>query len=170
MSERHWSKYLLSLAVVSLLSACVASNNNSANDMGAAGGVPRNDGLDENGLLPDEFRIPSSIVLPSNTVVITDQSSVSGVAEPTTGFVVMRSKNSPNALVNFYRDKMPRDGWEPAGISQGQKFYVSFIRKEPTGGTRVASIRIVPISNTLSFGGADFNSEMELFVSEAAPR
>lgn len=167
MSERLWHKTLLSFAVITVLSACGA--NNSGN--GAAnGGTAQNGGASEDGLLPDEFRIPSAIVVPANTVVETSQSSVSGVAEPTTGFVVMRSKNSPNALLNFYRDNMPRDGWEPAGISQGQKFYISFMRKEPTGGTRVASVRIVPITSALGFVSNDFGSEIELFVGEAAPR
>ncbi|WP_445680451.1 hypothetical protein [Radicibacter daui] len=117
--------------------------------------------------LPDEFRIPSGIPVPPNTVVLPSESSVSGVTEPTSGFVVMRSKNSPNALLNFYRDSMPRDGWQPSGISQGKRNYISFIRREPNGATRVSSIRIEPIERGISNLGSAYASEIELFVSEA---
>ncbi len=160
MSLNSLTKLALSLAVVAFIGGCAAM-----------GGPQEKTGEEmEEGMLPDEFRIPSSIEVPPNTIVITEQSSVSGVSEPTTGFVVMRSKNSPLAILNYFRDNMSRDGWEPAGISQGHKYYISFIRKEPTGGTRVASVRIVPFANSLGFGGGGYSSEMELFVSEAAPR
>lgn len=146
----------------SLRSSTASSSSPMSNASGSNGGNGQ-----ELEALPDEFRIPSGIPVPPNTVVLPSESSVSGVTEPTSGFVVMRSKNTPNALLNFYRDTMPRDGWQPSGISQGKRNYISFIRREPNGATRVSSIRIEPIERGISNLGSSYSSEIELFVSEA---
>jgi hypothetical protein len=157
----------IAITALALFALAGCSNRGSLASSGSSASASGGGGNEEQTALPDEFRIPSGIPVPPNTVVLTSESSVSGVSEPTSGFVVMRSKNTPNALLNFYRDSMPRDGWQPSGISQGKRNYISFIRREQNGATRVSSIRIEPVDRGFANLGSGYTSEVELFVSEA---
>jgi hypothetical protein len=117
--------------------------------------------------LTNDFPLPSGISVPPGTIINIDETMISGLAQATTGFVVMESDYAPNILVNYYSREMVSNGWQPSGISRGQKNYISFIRTEKTGSTRVASFRITESKGIGGVFGKQGGSNIELFVGEA---
>lgn len=113
-------------------------------------------------LLPNEFRMPADVVAaPSGTVVDPRQSFVLGLDTPTNGYILMRSKQSAGAVVNYYRDKMIAAGWEPLAVTQGLKNFVAFHRKSNSN-SRIAAFVVTQLQ-----GHPTYKSDIELFVALA---
>lgn len=118
-------------------------------------------------LLTNDFPLPSGISVPPGTTINIAETTISGISQASTGFVVMESDYAPNTLVNYYGQEMLKNGWQPSGISRGQKNYISFVRMEKNGSTRVASFRITESKGIGGVFGKQGGSNIELFVGES---
>ena len=87
---------------------------------------------------PDVFSVPN-IPVPSGANLIEGDTVVVGQDETWTGQLVMTVPYTNSQMTQYYRQEMPKQGWEETAIVRARRTSISFVR-----GDRVATVRIAP--------------------------
>ena len=115
-------KYLWTLLVVALLTACGTTSNSDTNT--------------DNGQRPTMEQL-GRMPLPVGTKLRTAESLIFGVGEGWLGRAVFELPNDGTSGYNFFAEQLPRQGWTMIASVRGKKSLLVFTRAE-----RAATIEI----------------------------
>ena len=109
-------KYLFTVLLLALLSACGTTLNSDANSADSS----QRPSMDQFGRMP----------MPSGTKLRTADSLIFGASDAWLGRAVFEIPTDANQTYNFFAEQMPRQGWSLVASVRGKKSLLVFTRAE----------------------------------------